>query len=53
VAPNLQLLWVGEALGQGVRVGGGYVLLAAGYAGLYVVAALAVAVALFQRHDVG
>ncbi len=53
VVPNLQLLWVGEALGQSQRLGGGYVLLAVAYAGLFVVAVLAVAVALFQRHDVG
>ncbi len=51
--PNLQYLWLGEALLEGRRVSGLYVIMTTCYSGLYVAAILGIATALFQTRDVG
>ncbi len=53
VVPNLQTFWLVDAVTQGHRIPPKYVALAAGYAAAQVLAMLALAVALFQRRDVG
>jgi ABC-type transport system involved in multi-copper enzyme maturation permease subunit len=53
VLPNLQLLWLADALTQQHPVTADYVLLASGYALLYTVAVLATAVLLFQKREAG
>ena len=51
--PNLQYLWMGEALLDGHAVSGFYVVLTTCYSGLYILALLGLATALFQMRDVG
>ena len=51
--PNLQIFWMADALTQGHEISGSYLLYASGYAVVYSVAALGVAVALFQTREVG
>jgi len=53
VTPNLQFLWVSDAVTQGNKLTAAYIGTVSGYAVLYAVAALAFAVALFQRREVG
>ena len=54
ITPNMGMFWVADALGnEEVHVTSRYLGLAAGYAGLYIVAAIMVAVALFQNREVG
>jgi hypothetical protein len=53
VLPNLQIFWMADALTQNHPVGLDYVLFATGYAVLFTVAVLGVAVALFQTREVG
>jgi len=50
--PNLQFLWMSDALHQGHEVPLSHLLLVTGYTGVYVLCLLAVAVALFQTRDV-
>jgi len=52
-APNLQILWIADALTQGHWLSGQYALLATGYAGLYIMAVLGLAVALFEGRELG
>ncbi len=51
--PNFQFFWVGDALTQDQTVPLEHVLRVAQYAGLYVVAVLALGVAMFQTREVG
>lgn len=51
--PNFQYFWVGDALTQDLYVPGEQVLRVASYAGLYVLAVLALGVSLFQTREVG
>lgn len=51
--PDLLLLWPGEALVQDKTITGGFVLAAAGYALALTVAGVLLAVALFQRRELG
>ncbi|MFN0058741.1 MAG: hypothetical protein ACKVX7_09830 [Planctomycetota bacterium] len=53
LVPNLQLLWLGEALAIEQPVSLSYVALATCYCGAYCVAVLALGTALFQTRDVG
>ena len=53
VLPNLQIFWMADALTQGHAISNGYVCYATGYAVVYTVAVLSVAVALFQTREVG
>lgn len=53
LAPNLQFVWLGEALMAGTEIGTRYLLLVSCYGGLYIAAVLSVGVALFQTRDVG
>lgn len=51
--PNLGVFWVTDALGQERPITGTYVLSVALYAVLYLLAILMVAIAVFQRREVG
>jgi hypothetical protein len=51
--PNLQLLWVSDALSQGRLISFHYLAIATVYTSLYVTFTLALAIALFQRRDLG
>ena len=53
IVPNLGFFWVTDALTQEHPISASYVLLVAAYAACFIVAALGVAVALFQRREVG
>ena len=53
LVPNLQYLWQADALSQGHPVSLGHVAVVSLYGSLYVLAALSVAVALFQTREVG
>lgn len=53
VVPNFQVLWLSDALTQGHVIPAGYLLQTVIYGGLYIVVALALAVFLFQRREVG
>jgi hypothetical protein len=53
LVPNLQIFWISDAIYEGSVVTVGYVLMAASYALCYTTAILAVAIALFQRRQVG
>jgi len=53
VAPNIGFFWVTDAITQGHPVTFGYVGLASAYAALYTGAALCLAIALFQKREVG
>lgn len=53
VVPNSQVLWLSDAVTQGVAIPRDYVLPALGYGALFIVAALSLGVILFQRREVG
>lgn len=53
MVPNLQFMWLADALTQENPVSGSYVAMVTLYTLLYIVAFLAIAVALFQTRDVG
>jgi hypothetical protein len=53
LTPNLQIFWVSDAIYESGTVPGRYLLLAASYTVLYVAGILALAVAAFQRRQVG
>ena len=50
---NLQLLWQADALTQGHDISGVYFTASAGYTVLYIAAILSLAIALFQKREVG
>ena len=52
-APNLQFLWPADAITQGNPFSGTYIATASAYAALYIGIVLCVAVALFQRRELG
>jgi hypothetical protein len=51
--PNFQRLWLADAITQNHAIPAGYVVRTLIYALMYVVVALALAVILFQRREVG
>ena len=53
LAPNIGFLWVTDAITQGVRITPSYVGMASLYAVAYCAAALGLAIALFQKREVG
>jgi len=53
ISPNLAFLWVADALTQNNQITAQYVGMAFGYAMLIVLAWLLIAVALFQKREVG
>jgi len=53
VAPNIQFFWPADALTQGHTFTGGYLAWVAGYTALFILAMLALAVAMFQTREVG
>ncbi|UCC96863.1 MAG: ABC transporter permease [Phycisphaerales bacterium] len=53
IVPNLQIFWISDAIYEGHKVPARYILTSASYALCYTTAILALAVALFQRRQVG
>ena len=53
LTPNLQLFWVSDAIYESGTVPAGYLLLAITYSSLYTAGILALAVAFFQRRQIG
>lgn len=53
LVPNLQVFWISDAIYEGSQVPLRYMLISGLYALSYAVAILALAVALFQRRQVG
>jgi len=53
LVPNLQIFWVSDAIYEGSEVPLKYIVISASYALCYTTAILALAVALFQRRQVG
>jgi hypothetical protein len=53
LVPNLQIFWISDAIYEGSQVPLKYIVITASYALCYTTAILALAVALFQRRQVG
>lgn len=53
IVPNLQVFWISDAIYEGSQVPLKYILIGASYAICYTAAILALAVAIFQRRQVG
>jgi len=53
LVPNLQIFWISDAIYEGSAVPLKYILISASYALCYTTAILALAIALFQRRQVG
>ena len=53
LTPNFQVFWISDAIYEGSTVGIGYLAITAGYAALYTTAILALAIAGFQRRQIG
>ena len=53
LVPNLQIFWISDAIYEGSQVPLKYILISASYALCYTTAILALAIALFQRRQVG
>ncbi|MFH1717626.1 MAG: ABC transporter permease subunit [Planctomycetota bacterium] len=53
LVPNLQIFWISDAIYEGSEVPLKYIAISASYALCYTAAILAVAIALFQRRQVG
>jgi ABC-2 type transport system permease protein len=53
LVPNLQIFWISDAIYEGSQVPVKYIVITASYALCYTAAILAVAIALFQRRQVG
>jgi hypothetical protein len=53
LVPNLQVFWISDAIYEGSTVPLRYILITASYAVCYAAGILALAVALFQRRQVG
>ncbi len=53
LVPNLQIFWISDAIYEGSQVPVKYILISASYALCYTTAILALAIALFQRRQVG
>jgi len=53
IVPNLQVFWISDAIYEGSNVPFRYILITASYALCYTAGILALAVALFQRRQVG
>jgi ABC-type transport system involved in multi-copper enzyme maturation permease subunit len=53
LVPNLQIFWISDAIYEGSQVPAKYILISASYALCYTTAILALAIAFFQRRQVG
>jgi ABC-type transport system involved in multi-copper enzyme maturation permease subunit len=53
LVPNLQIFWISDAIYEGSQVPAKYIMITASYALCYTIAILALAIALFQRRQVG
>ncbi len=53
LTPNLQIFWISDAIYEGAAIQPQYILIAATYAVLYSAGILLLAIALFQRRQVG
>ena len=53
IVPNLQIFWISDAIYEGSKVPLKYIAITASYALCYTAAILAVAIALFQKRQVG
>lgn len=53
LVPNLQVFWISDAIYEGSQVPASYIFISGSYALCYTAAILALAVALFQRKQVG
>jgi hypothetical protein len=53
LVPNLQIFWISDAIYEGSQIPIKYILISASYAICYTAAILALAIALFQRRQVG
>ncbi|MFZ2148424.1 MAG: hypothetical protein WAV28_14510 [Sedimentisphaerales bacterium] len=53
LVPNLQIFWISDAIYEGSQVPVKYIVVSASYALCYTAAILALAIALFQRRQVG
>ncbi|GAG53952.1 unnamed protein product [marine sediment metagenome] len=53
LVPNLQIFWIADAIYEGSEVSVKYILISASYALCYTTAILSLAIALFQRRQVG
>ena len=53
LVPNLQIFWISDAIYEGSKVPAKYIIISASYALCYTTAILALAIALFQRRQVG
>lgn len=53
LVPNLQIFWISDAIYEGSQVPVKYIVISASYALCYTAAILALAIALFQRRQVG
>jgi len=53
LVPNLQIFWISDAIYEGSQVPVKYIVITASYALCYTAAILALAIALFQRRQVG
>ncbi|MBA7615721.1 hypothetical protein ES703_23006 [subsurface metagenome] len=53
LVPNLQIFWISDAIYEGSQVPVKYIVITASYALCYTTAILALAIALFQRRQVG
>ncbi len=53
LVPNLQIFWISDAIYEGSQVPVKYIVITASYALCYTAAIIAVAIALFQRRQVG
>lgn len=53
IIPNLQMLWLSDALTQSRRLPLEYIAAATGYGVLYIIAAVAIGIVVFQRREVG
>ena len=53
LVPNLQIFWISDAIYEGSQVPVKYIMITASYALCYTTAILALAIALFQRRQIG
>jgi len=53
LVPNLQIFWISDAIYEGSEVPLKYIIITASYAVCYTIAILALAIALFQKRQVG
>ena len=53
LVPNLQIFWISDAIYEGSQVPVKYIVITASYALCYTTAILALAIALFQRRQIG